>query len=146
MYRVPRYTISLVREGSVGVEDKIARDSATARDILAPLFDGLDREQCVVMVLDAKHKVIGINVVSVGSLHVSIVRPREVFKPAILLNAAAVIVAHNHPSGDTTPSEEDHALTKRLQEAGKCLGIPLLDHLVLGESGNFFSFADRGFL
>lgn len=71
MYRVPRYTISLVREGSVGVEDKIARDSATARDILALVFDGLDREQCVVMVLDAKHQVIGINVVSVGSLHVS---------------------------------------------------------------------------
>jgi DNA repair protein RadC len=146
MYRVPRYAISLVREGSVGVEDKIARDSATARDILAPLFDGLDREQFVTMVLDAKHQAIGINVVSVGSLTVSIVHPREVFKPAILLNAAAVIVGHNHPSGDTTPSPEDHALTKRLQEAGKNLGIPLLDHLVLGESGNFFSFADQGLL
>ena len=146
MYRVPRYTISLVREGSVGVEDKIARDSATARDILAPVFVGLDREQCVVMVLDAKHKVIGINVVSVGSLNVSIVHPREVFKPAILLNAAAVILAHNHPSGDPTPSEEDHALTNRLQEAGKCLGIPLLDHLVLGDHGTFMSFADQGLM
>ena len=128
------------------MENKTIRESATARDILAPLFEGLDREQFVMMVLDAKHHAIGINVVSVGSLTVSIVHPREVFKPAILLNAAAVIVAHNHPSGDTTPSEEDHALTKRLQKAGKCLGIPLLDHLVLGEQGTFWSFADQGHL
>jgi len=146
MYRIPRYTISLVREGSIGVENKTVRGSATARDILAPVFVGLDREQCVVMVLDAKHQVIGINVVSIGSLSVSIVHPREVFKPAILLNAAAVILSHNHPSGDTTPSEEDHALTQRLKEAGKCLGIPLLDHLVLGDHGNFWSFADQGFM
>lgn len=146
MYQVPRYTISLVREGSVDVENKIARDSTTTRDILAPLFEGLDREQCMVMMLDAKHQAIGINVVSIGSLTVSIVHPREVFKPAILLNAAAVIVAHNHPSGDTAPSEEDHALTKRLQEAGACLGIPLLDHLVLGDDGTFWSFADQGLL
>jgi DNA repair protein RadC len=146
MYQVPRYTISLVREGSVGVENKMARDSTTARDILSPLFDGLDREQFVTMALDAKHQAIGINVVSVGSLTVSIVHPREVFKPAILLNAAAVIVGHNHPSGDTTPSPEDHALTKRLQEVGKNLGIPLLDHLVLGDQGSFWSFADQGLL
>ncbi len=146
MYRVPRYTISLVREGSACVENKIARDSVTARNILAPLFEGMDREQCLVMVLDAKHHAIGINVVSVGSLTASIVHPREVFKPAILLNAAAIIVGHNHPSGDTTPSPEDHALTKRLQEAGKCLGIPLLDHLVLGEQRTYWSFADQGLL
>lgn len=146
MYRVPRYAISLVREGSVGVVEKIVRGSATARDIFAPLFEGLDREQCVVMVLDSKHKVIGVNVVSVGSLSVSIVHPREVFKPAILLNGAAVILGHNHPSGDTTPSEEDHALTTRLHEAGKCLGIPLLDHLVLGDHATFWSFADQGLL
>ncbi len=146
MYKIPRYTISLVREHSMSVEDHVIRGSATARDIFSPMFAGLDREQCVMLALDNKHKVIGSNVVSVGSLSASIVHPREVFKPAILLNAAALILAHNHPSGDTTPSEEDHALTQRLKEAGKCLGIPLLDHLVLGDHGTFWSFADQGLM
>ncbi len=133
MYRVPRYNITLVRESSVEVEDTIARDSSTARNIFMPLFIGMDRELFVVMALDAKHKVIGFNIVSVGSLVSSIVHPREVFKPVILLNAAAVIVAHNHPSGDCSPSPEDHALTKRLREGGELLGIPVLDHLVLSD-------------
>ncbi len=144
MYRIPRYTISLVRERSVLVEDHVIRGSATARDILAPMFVGLDREQCVMLALDAKHKVIGSNIVSVGSLNASTVHPREVFKPAVLLNAAALVIAHNHPSGSVEPSPEDHALTHRLVKAGECLGIPLLDHLVLGENGAFFSFADHG--
>ncbi len=144
MYEIPRYTISLVRERSVSVEDHVIRGSATARDIVAPMFAGLDREQCVMLALDAKHKVIGSNVVSVGSLSASVVHPREVFKPAILMNAAALVIAHNHPSGSVEPSPEDHALTHRLVKAGECLGIPLLDHLVLGDEGAFFSFADHG--
>ena len=146
MYKVPRYTITLVRESSVEVEDTIARDSTTARNIFMPLFQGVDREQFVVLALDAKHKVIGLNIVSIGSLVSSIVHPREVFKSVILLNAAAVIVAHNHPSGDCSPSPEDHALTKRLREGGELLGIPILDHLILSDDGTFVSFADRGLL
>ena len=76
---------------------------------------------------------------SIGSVNVTLVHPREVFKPAILLNAAAIIVAHNHPSGDPTPSPEDRALTARLIEAGRLLGIEVLDHLVLTASGEYRS-------
>lgn len=142
-YRVPRYRISLVCEATYPVGAAAIKDSATAAAALRPLFEGLDREQFAVCCLDAKHHIIGVNVVSVGSLTLSIVHPREVFKPAILMNAAALICAHNHPSGDPTPSAEDRALTARLQAAGDQLGIKLLDHVILGDARHY-SFADRG--
>jgi DNA repair protein RadC len=116
-------------------------EGATA--ILRPLFDGLDREQFLICGLDAKHKLIGINVVSTGSLNLTIVHPREVFKPLILMNAGAWLCAHNHPSGDITPSPEDRVLTKRLREASELFGITLLDHLILAEE-RYYSFADQG--
>ena len=97
----------------------------------------------LVCCLDAKNASIGVNVVSIGSLTLSIVHPREVFKPAILLNACAIIAVHNHPSGDPMPSPEDRTLTTRLREAGDLLGIRLLDHLILGED-RLYSFADHG--
>jgi DNA repair protein RadC len=83
-----------------------------------------------------------VNIVSIGSLTLSVVHPREVFKPAILLNACAIIAVHNHPSGDPTPSAEDRTLTTRLRDAGDLLGIRLLDHLILGDDYNY-SFADQ---
>lgn len=117
-------------------------DSQNAYRLLVPLFDGLDREHFLVVGLDAKHAVIGINTVSIGSATMSIVHPREVFKPLILMNASVVILAHNHPSGDATPSPEDRALTRRLKECGELLGITVLDHVVLGED-RYYSFADN---
>src|SRR5437867_1830998 len=99
-YRIPKYTIALVRDGSVATDTRRVTRSEDARSVFQPLLEGLDREHCVVACLDGKHAVIGVNVCSVGSLTLAIVHPREVFKPAVLLNAAAVIVAHNHPSGD----------------------------------------------
>ncbi|UVT18029.1 MAG: JAB domain-containing protein [Nitrospira sp.] len=114
-----------------------------AAALLRPCFAGLDREQFVVCGLDAKHRVIGLNVVSIGSLTLSIVHPREVFKALVLMNASAWLCAHNHPSGDTTPSQEDRILTIRLREAGELLGITLLDHLILGHERQY-SFADEG--
>ena len=110
---------------------------------LRPCFSGLDREQFLVCCLDAKNASIGVNVVSIGTLTLSLVHPREVFKPAILLNACAIIAVHNHPSGDPTPSPEDRTLTTRLREAGDLLGIRLLDHLILGDD-RLYSFADQG--
>jgi DNA repair protein RadC len=142
-YLVPRYRIGLVREASYASESLTLRDSASAGRALRPVFEGLDREQFVVACLDAKHAINGVNVVSLGSLTLAIVHPREVFKPAILLNAGALICAHNHPSGDPTPSPEDRVLTKRLREAGELLGISLLDHIILGEN-RLYSFADQG--
>ena len=93
--------------------------------------DGL-REEFHVVTLDTKNHVIDTHLVSVGTLDASLVHPREVFRPAIKDAASSVILVHNHPSGDPTPSREDFAVTKRLEEAGQNLGIDVLDHIVLG--------------
>lgn len=142
-YRAPRYRVTLVCETEgTGTAEPI-RDSSTAVQVFRPCFEDLDREHFLVCGLDAKHRVIGINLVSVGTLTLSIVHPREVFKPLIVMNAAAWLASHNHPSGDATPSQEDRVLTKRLREVGDLLGITLLDHVILGEARHF-SFADDG--
>ena len=117
--------------------------SIAASGILRPCFAGLDREQFLVCGLDAKHCIIGVNVVSIGSLTLAIIHPREVFKPLILMNAVAWIGVHNHPSGDPTPSQEDRVLTSRLRQGADLLGITLLDHLILTEE-RYYSFADQG--
>jgi DNA repair protein RadC len=142
-YRAPRYRVTLVCETEGSGTAEPIRDSSTAVQLFRPCFEGLDREHFLVCGLDAKHRVIGINVVSVGTLTLSIVHPREVFKPLIVMNAAAWLASHNHPSGDATPSQEDRLLTKRLREVGNLLGITLLDHVILGEARHF-SFADDG--
>jgi DNA repair protein RadC len=94
--------------------------------------------------LDGKNRIVCIDQVSVGSLNQSIVHPRETFKTALLSSAAAIILLHNHPSGDPTPSREDLEITKRLQEAGELLGIKVLDHMIIGET--YLSFVERGIL
>jgi DNA repair protein RadC len=138
------FRIELVREsGACDAPREILSDSVGVARVLAPQFEGLDREKFIVLLLDAKHRVIGVNTVSIGSLTASIVHPREVFKPVIAGNAAAIILAHNHPSGDSAPSPEDVELTKRLREAGELLGIRVLDHVILGE-GSHYSFVDAG--
>ncbi|MBC2919677.1 JAB domain-containing protein [Staphylococcus saprophyticus] len=103
-----------------------------------------DREVFFVMCLNTKNHVVAVHRCHIGSLNASIVHPREVFKSAILNNAASVIVAHQHPSGDITPSMEDISVTKRLEEAGKLLGIEVLDHLVVNNEGKFISLKEKG--
>lgn len=93
------------------------------------------REVFVVLLLDGRHRLMREEQVSVGTLTASLVHPREVFAPAIRERAAAIVVAHNHPSGDPTPSGEDRAVTLRLAEVGRLIGIPLLDHVVVGDPG-----------
>jgi DNA repair protein RadC len=141
-YRAPRYRVTLVCEDA-GESLVVIQDSTTAASLLRPYFAGLDREHFLVVGLDAKHRVIGTNLVSIGSLTLTIVHPREVFKALILMNASAWICAHNHPSGDVTPSLEDRVLTNRLREAAELLGISLLDHLIFANE-NKYSFADQG--
>jgi DNA repair protein RadC len=111
--------------------------------LLQEYFKDHDREEMLAVLLDAKHKIIGLHTVSIGSMSSSIVHPRETFKAAIVGSAAAIILAHNHPSGDPTPSQEDRQLSARLKECGTLLGIPVLDHLVIGDGGRYASFADR---
>nr|WP_041265050.1 JAB domain-containing protein [Geobacillus thermodenitrificans] len=97
------------------------------------------------MCLNTKNEVVAVHRCHIGSLNASIVHPREVFKAAILNNAASIIVAHQHPSGDVTPSKEDVEMTKRLAEAGRILGIEVLDHLVINYKAEYTSLKERGF-
>ena len=142
-YAVPRYRVTLVRDNRAVPASSPLTTSMSAAAILRPLFAGLDREQFLVCGLDAKHGIIGVNVVSIGSMTLAIVHPREVFKPLILMNAAAWICAHNHPCGDPAPSQEDRVLTSRLRQGADLLGITLLDHLILTDE-RCYSFADLG--
>src|SRR5215510_11482531 len=144
--RIPIYRVTLVREGKMPTYESRIRSSANAYSVLQEFLSDTDREHFVIMMLDQKNQVIGINTVSIGSLNASIVHPREVYKPAILSNCAALILGHNHPSGDPQPSKEDRAITQRLKEAGALLGISVLDHLVIGADGRYFSFADENLL
>lgn len=114
-------------------------------DYLMPRLRFAPKEQFLVVLLNSKNRVIGTEVVSEGSLTGSVVHPREVFQPAILQHAAAIVVSHNHPSGDPHPSREDKEITKMLVEAGKIIGIPVLDHIVIGD-GTYYSFQEEGAL
>lgn len=102
-------------------------------DLLMEEMRFLDREHFKTVILNTKNQVLAMETVSVGSLNSSVVHPREVFKNPIKKSAAAIILVHNHPSGDPTPSSEDVAVTKRLVEGGKLLGIEVLDHVVIGD-------------
>ena len=100
------------------------------------------KEYFIALHLDGKNRVVCIDMVSTGSLNQSIVHPRELFKTTLLSSAAAVILIHNHPTGDPTPSTEDLTITRRLMEAGDMIGIKILDHIVIGDT--YYSFAERG--
>jgi DNA repair protein RadC len=143
---LPIYRVMLVRERRMPYDQPQIRCSADACRMLATYLADVDREHFVVLMLDQKNHVIGIHTVSMGSLTASIVHPREVYKAAILANAAAILCGHNHPSGDPQPSQEDRAITLRLAEASKLLGINVVDHIIIGSAGKYFSFADEGLL
>ncbi|MDI3269833.1 MAG: DNA repair protein RadC [Bacillota bacterium] len=98
---------------------------------LQPQLGHLAQEQVVVLWLDAKHRVLGHETVSVGSLQEALAYPRDIFRGALIRHAAAVIVAHNHPSGDPTPSPEDWSMTQRMREAGRVVGVEMLDHIIV---------------
>jgi DNA repair protein RadC len=121
---------------------------AAVHDLLGQELRALHRESLRVVLLDTRHQLLRTEEVSNGSVNESIAHPREVFRPAILHSAYAIIVAHNHPSGDPTPSAADHSLTRRLVEVGKLLQIELLDHVVIGAPGPgrqpWFSFREAG--
>lgn len=121
---------------------RLDRPAAVAR-LLAPEVRGLEVETFHTLVLDVRHELLAHETVAVGTLTTAPVHPREVFRPALRRAGAAVIVAHNHPSGDPEPSAEDLAVTRRLVDAGKVLGIPLLDHVVLGDT-RWVSLRERG--
>jgi len=115
-------------------------------DLCWPQLMGSDRERFWALALGTKNHLLKTLEVSVGSLNVSIVHPRELFKDAVKVSAASIVIVHNHPSGDPTPSGADIQLTKRLVSAGDLIGIEVLDHLVIGNGGNYVSLKDLGLM
>lgn len=112
--------------------------------LLQELVGDADREHFVAVYLDARHRVTHVHTVSVGHLTGTLVHPREVFKGALLANASSLVVGHNHPSGDLTPSPEDRAVHKRLREAGELIGIEVLDAVIVGSGRSFYSLVEEG--
>lgn len=143
--RVDIVSIKMVKESSFLYENRRVNSSVDAIELFKRFLNESDREQFLVCCMDIKNQPTSINVVSIGTLNSSLVHPREVFKVAILANSASIIVAHNHPSGDPTPSEEDINITIRLKEAGKIIGIDILDHVIIGENKHV-SFKEKGIL
>jgi len=137
--------VKQVRVGTLEHEVTSISKPEDAYAILRDYLDEKDREHFVVLLLDTKNKVNAIHTVSIGGLNAAIVTPREVYKVAILHNAAGIILCHNHPSGDPKPSQEDIVITDRLCKAGELLGIEVLDHIVIGSGTNTFcSFKKEG--
>lgn len=147
---IPVVEIRQVRLGSLRYEswrmNNPSEAAAMCREIITEQITDTDREHFVAMGLNAKNQPVVFYTVSIGTLTATLVHPREVFKVAITYGAHALIVAHNHPSGDPTPSREDREMTDRLAQAGRILGISLLDHLVIGSNGRYESFRERGLL
>jgi len=105
----------------------------------------LKKEHLTALYLDTKNNIIKEEVISIGSLNANIVHPREVFKSALMESSASVILTHNHPSGDPAPSREDIAVTEKLVEGGKILGISVLDHVIIGD-GRYISLKEEGYI
>ena len=143
--RINIVSIKMVKESSFLYQTRQILSPRDAYEMIKEQLEGLDREQFIIACLNTKNEPTNITVVSVGTLNKAIIHPREVFKTAILSNAASIMAFHNHPSGETTPSQQDIQLTKRLYEAGELLGIKLLDHLIIGD-GTFTSLKEKGYL
>ena len=143
--RINIVSIKLVKESSFLYQTLTISSPKDAYEMIKDQLQDLDREQFIIACLNTKNEPTNISVVSVGTLNKAIVHPREVFKTAILSNAASIMTFHNHPSGETTPSQQDIQLTNRLYEAGELLSIKLLDHLIIGD-GTFTSLKEKGYL
>ena len=139
-----RYGLRLVSEGRVQYEHLIRCDQPeTAARFLHHVLEGIDREVFGALYLDGRHQAIGHTIAYVGTLSQAPVEPRGVLVPALLANAAALILFHNHPSGDPDPSRDDEQLTRRLVDAGDVVGVKVLDHIILGEAPRYLSLYRR---
>ena len=137
-----RVRLSLVREAAE--QPYAVRHAGDVVGLLRAFLRDDPRERFAVVYLDTRNRPIAVHDAHVGTCDSSPVHPREVFGPAVALSATSVVVAHNHPSGDPSPSAEDRAVTARLRDAGELLGIPMLDHVVLG-TARYYSFASESF-
>lgn len=144
--RVDIVSLKMVKESSVMYHNRRISTPEEAVDLLRYLLDECDREKMVVCCLNTKNEPTNISIVSIGTLNSSIVHPREIFKTAIVSNSASIIIAHNHPSGDTKPSREDINITKRIKESGELIGINMIDHIIIGEGYKYTSLKEDGLI
>lgn len=143
--RVDVVRLELVKERSILYKNRTIRSPQDGYELLNEFLGDVDREYFIVVSLNTKNEPTAINVCHIGSLNASIVHPRECYTMALMANAASILVGHNHPSGNPEPSQEDIHITSRLSEAGKIIGIELLDHIVMGDDG-FVSLKDKGYI
>jgi len=154
-----KFTKAVQLVAAFGLGDRLAREKwvkekidspELANELVGPEMRRLRKESLRVILLDTRYHLIRVEEISLGSINESIAHPRDVFRPAVISSAYAVIVVHNHPSGDASPSQTDHSLTRRLAEAAELLQIKLLDHIIIGalSEGNpgYFSFKEAGVL
>ena len=143
--RVDIVSIKLIKENSIMYAERRVSDPSSAVDLVRDFIASSDREKLIAVYLNTKNEPVSIQTISIGTLDASLVHPREVFKGAILSNAASIILAHNHPSGNPEPSRDDIEVTKRIVEASKIIGISMMDHLIVCDS-QYVSFKERGLL
>jgi len=141
---IPQVELSMVREVKISGQKYNSSEEVAKSEFAENLLKS-DREKFICLHLNVKNQITSFEVVSTGSLTSSIVHPREVYKGAILSNAASVIFMHNHPSGDPEPSNDDMEITKRLEKAGNILGIDVLEHIIVS-SGGFYSFRQNNLI
>jgi len=145
----PRKRVSIIRTAIIKERTMLygarqIRTPVLAAELAKELYMYADREMLIVASLDAKCHPLSLEIAAIGNINACIVSPREIFKSAILSNAVHIMVFHNHVSGDCNPSNEDIDVTKRLIEVGELLGIPLLDHIIIGANNSYFSFRESG--
>ena len=146
MKRINVVKCQIVKEKTMAYNFKTISQPIDVVKIVKAYIGNSDRENFVLICLDAKNNITAIHTVSIGTLNSAVIHPREVFKVAILVNSASIIVAHNHPSGDLTPSSEDLKVTKEIVEAGNILDIPVLDHIIVGDDEQYVSLKERGLM
>lgn len=134
--------LEMVRESRCLYGTRKFRKPEEAAEMIRPLLKAADREMLVVLALNNQMEPQALEIAAVGGLNHCYIEPREIYKLAILNNAAAIICFHNHPSGDCKPSKEDRLITDRLKKAGEILGITLIDHLIIGED-SFYSLREK---
>jgi DNA repair protein RadC len=144
---VPRYSVRLVQDSLHRYDGRRLHGASAVRDFLQDIgLQDKAAEEFHILYLNTKNQVIGMEMVSKGTLNASLVHPREVFKGALLANANALILAHNHPSGNVEPSSADKQVTETLVKAGKLMDVKIIDHLIIGATGGFFSFSEASMI
>lgn len=137
-------SLKLVKDKSLDYIIKSVSRPLNVVKLVKELIGEADREYVIVLNLNSKLEPNSVQICGIGSLSEAIIHPREIFKSAILSNSSSILMVHSHPSGYVEPSKEDVLITKRIRSAGELIGIPLLDHIIIGQEHDFFSFAENG--